>query len=131
MLGLLLTGCAQQEVGRVATAIHAPIYLPRHLPAGLRLRSARSLGHRMAYILYAGSGGRSVSLFESPDPIARPPGAWSLGAGMLVSVRGRGTGSVTSIWLRRPGAYVQVMAAGMDLRTAKGVALSLTPSAQP
>lgn len=115
----------------MATAIQAPIYLPRRLPAGIHLRSARRLGQRMAYILYAGADGRSISLFESPDPIARPPGARRLPGGMLASVRGRGTGQVTSIWLRRPGAYVQVMGAGLSLRTARDVALSLAPTAQP
>lgn len=93
--------------------------------------SAARLGRRMAYIAYSGSGGRALSLFESPDPIAQPPGATPAPHGLLVLQLGTGTGPVTGVWLHLPGTYVEVMGAGISSgeteRLSRGLSLAATP----
>ena len=130
LMGGIVAGCTPRQVGQVATAIHAQLYLPRALPSGVRFESARRLGPHMAFILYRGSHGRSLSIFESPEPIARPPGAAPSG-GLYELVQSAGTGPVTSIWLHRPGAYVQMMGANIERAETESAARSLAPAGKP
>ena len=114
----LLGGCGLSPALQAGQAAHVTLYLPGALPHGLRYRSARRIGPHMVYLDY-GAARRTLVLFESPEPIAPPPGAVQAGANAweaVAVVRGE---TVRSLLLRRPQTYIEAVATGLsaaDLR---------------
>ncbi len=109
--GLLLAACAPAAAVRVGRQIGASLYLPTSLPSGVRLRKVQRIGPHMAWLTYKGGQG-SLSIFESPDPIAPPPGASRDKHGVWQASSLVGGRPMHTALLRLSGEFVEVMAVG-------------------
>ncbi len=109
---VLLAGCGASPAMRLGQAANMTVYLPRKLPAGMRYAGGRSIGRQMLYLRYAAAH-KALVLFESPNPIAAPPGAAQQGAGSWEAVSVVNGQTVRSLLLRRPHAYVEAVATGL------------------
>jgi hypothetical protein len=109
---VLLAGCGTSAAMRLGQAAHMTIYLPQKLPAGMQYAGGRSIGKQMLYLRYTAAR-KALVLFESPNPIAAPPGASEQGSGIWVAVSVVNGQTVRSLLLRRPHAYVEAVATGL------------------
>jgi len=107
-----LAGCAPAAVTRVARQVGASLYVPAKLPSGMRLAGAQRIGPRMAYIAYS-AGTASLGILESPDPIAPPPGSEKGSDGVWRGFAQAGGQETETVLMHLPGAYVEVLAAGI------------------
>jgi len=110
--GVLLAACAPSAVVRVGRQIGASLYLPTALPQGLRLETVRQIGRHMAALTYRGQQG-SLTVFESPEPIALPPGAEQDKHGVWQATAAVNGGTLRTALLHLQGEFVEVMAFGM------------------
>lgn len=124
LLAALLTGCGVPAGARLGQAAHVTVYLPTRLPKGLRYAGGKSIGKGMVYLRYAAKR-RTLALFESPNPIALPPGSSQDGKGVWEAVAIVEGKTVRSLLLRRPRAYVEAVATGLSAADLKVVQDSL------
>ncbi len=110
--GLTLSACAPGAVVRVGRELGATLYLPQGMPQGMTLAGVRRLGPHMAALSYKGDG-RIVSIFESPEPIAPPPGATRDRQGVWRGVAVVDGTLTMSRLIHLPGAFIEVMAVGI------------------
>lgn len=110
--GVLLSACAPAAAVRVGRQIGATLYLPQSLPPGMRLTTVQRIGAHMAWLSYHGDGG-ALSIFESPEPIAPPPGASRDKHGVWQVVALVGGQRTRSMLIRLPGQFVEAMAVGV------------------
>ncbi len=118
--GLLMAACAPAAAVRVGRQIGASVYLPTSLPSGMRLSDVQQIGRHMAWLSYKGGQGK-LSIFESPEPIAPPPGALRDKQGMWEATSLVGGQTMETALLGLRGAYVEVMAVGMTQEAFKGI----------
>ncbi|MDA8345987.1 MAG: hypothetical protein M0Z66_10955 [Thermaerobacter sp.] len=112
LISLALGGCAPSVVARLGQAAHMTLYLPTNLPQGLRFADGRRIGKRMIYLHYTAAR-RALVLFESPDPIAPPPGAKLGKSGIWEAVSVVRGQTVRSLLLHRKQTYVEAVATGL------------------
>jgi len=110
--GLLLAACAPSDAVRVGRQIGAALYLPTSLPSGMRLASVQRIGPHMAFLSYRGGRG-AMSIFESPQPIAPPPGATRDKHGVWRAAAVVGGQPQLSALMRLHGEFVEVIAVGV------------------
>ena len=112
LAGLALSACAPAAAVRVGRQIGASIYLPTRLPSGMRLGKVQRIGSHMAWLSFEGGEGL-LSVFESPDAIAPPPGAVRDKQGLWRASSLVGGLVQRTALLHLQGAYVEVMAIGI------------------
>ncbi len=111
--GLVLAACAPADAVRVGRQIGATLYLPTSLPSGMRLASVQAIGPHMAFLSYRGGPG-GMSIFESPQPIAPPPGATRDKHGVWRGTAVVGGRPQASALMRLHGEFVEVIAVGVS-----------------